>query len=393
MKETLIVRQLLTEVIQKGLSSPLRLLKSGEAETLSVYISEETGQRISGKSIREFVKNVLSQGERGSKPSLASLDILARYILEIDKDSVDDVSLVNYQSWFDYKKRIVVPSQNTSNLDVHKSRKKRRVYFYFLLAIPLILIFAFWGNDLTINSKEIFEENFNDLSDAELAKRGWFLQDPDPYYWNQRNLNNQSNDTSRYLTLFTLRGDNWVANEKPYIKNRLIRPINVEHKYEIEFDIKDFFPNQNFQQCGFMLMDDTLFDKDLLRVCITTSRYPRSRGEYFSLQALVFDNGTTSRPTEYSKPFFSLTYPNEAYDQMICHYSYMSIKLVCENKKIRILASYGENKAKSYSDRTKEFSIDFTPKYISLYASGPQITHPQPDTIPVMIDRVSIKSY
>ena len=60
-----------------------------------------------------------------------------------------------------------------------------------------------------------------------------------------------------YLTLFTLEGDNWPQpGREPVIRNLLVRPLSSDC-FDVDVRLTSFFPRQNWQQAGLLLLEDT----------------------------------------------------------------------------------------------------------------------------------------
>ena len=98
-----------------------------------------------------------------------------------------------------------------------------------------------------------FADDFDDVSAAALAERGWSVHSIDSAHWAQRGAK------PGHLTLFTLEGDNWPQpGRTPVIRNLLVRPLSTEC-FVVDLRLTSFFPRQNWQQAGILLLEDTTF--------------------------------------------------------------------------------------------------------------------------------------
>ena len=71
-----------------------------------------------------------------------------------------------------------------------------------------------------------------------------------------------------YLTLFTLEGDNWPQpGREPVIRNLLVRPLSSDC-FDVDVRLTSFFPRQNWQQAGLLLLEDTTLTGRSARVSI-----------------------------------------------------------------------------------------------------------------------------
>lgn len=380
-----IIKKLLEDVVKKGLSSSLSLLTYSEAETLSSVIKDAIGVTLSERSLRDFIKYSLGD-QNQSAPSLRSLDILARYLNGIkDRKSLDNNE---YMTWFSYKKKYLAtvssPNQKTHAEEKVNKPKQRFSFSYLLILVGLLSILAFYFIPFLFEQPQDFIEEFEDVSTKSLSEKGWFLQDPDSKFWSKRGSN------PGFLTLYTIKGDNWILPPgKPYIKNMLTRRVFLGDSYEIEFETRDFFPDQNFQQCGLFLMADSSFSDDLFRMCITVSR---STNNYFAIQTLIFEDGVPYRPKEFSHHIIiEPESNNDRFLERLTRISILSIKIKQEKQRCSIFMSTSkENLGAAYYKIIDNIPLEFKPKYISLYAAGSQIPEYPPDTIPVKIARIQI---
>jgi hypothetical protein len=316
-------------------------------------------------TIRNFFK-----GRHQPRPD--TLDILSGYVIG-DKDGP--------ATFADFEQACVRPQEEpqASPNRAIDFRISWRTLVFLLAAICVTIIGFFF-----MPSSEDFTEEFDDVSDEALRAKRWMLQDPDPDYWKLR-------DTAQgLLTLFTLRGDNWVGEgQQPFLKNRLTRRIYVGDSYEIEFELRSFFPTQNFQQCGIMLMADSSLSSEMLRVVVAYAEI-RDSLAYLKLQTARFEAGDTQRPMEYSWSF--VISPVDSYERYRPDFKYNVVRLKVEKGFIKLYTCFGRRYSSSLVERRNDIPMDFRPRYLSLYAAGSQFPFPQSDTIPAMFDRVSVRN-
>jgi hypothetical protein len=73
--------------------------------------------------------------------------------------------------------------------------------------------------------------------------------------------------------LFTLNGDNWPdPSSKPDIKNLLLREITTDC-FTAEIHLKDFIPDQEWQQAGILLLEDTSLTGKSIRLSLAYNDY------------------------------------------------------------------------------------------------------------------------
>ena len=106
-----IFKTLFREVCQKGFDFPLtKTLTETDSRLLSNKIFEKTGLVIGAKSLKNysfFVINSESKEAGNENPSVATLDTLARYVL--NAPYTDEIKRKNYEAhfpyWFQYRSR------------------------------------------------------------------------------------------------------------------------------------------------------------------------------------------------------------------------------------------------------------------------------------------------
>lgn len=151
----------------------------------------------------------------------------------------------HYPHWFLYKEQFNKRQKN--------SAQKRRFagVAVFGGSIAILVPFMFYFNPLRTKGAAEFSDNFKQVDGRALSSRGWFVKDKDKAHWDQRAA------AKGALSLYTLKGDTWPDPiYKPGIKNLLLRRIPYDC-FTTEVDIKGFIPNQEWQQAGILLLEDT----------------------------------------------------------------------------------------------------------------------------------------
>jgi hypothetical protein len=135
-------------------------------------------------------------------------------------------------------------------------------------------------------------DEFTDVSDTALKSRGWSVHVRDTAFWRQRSAK------PGHLTLFTLNGDNWPQpTHAPSITNLMVRRIPSEC-FLADLRLTSFFPTQNWQQAGIVLLEDSALVGRSLRLSLAyndfSGGFPQTRE--------VIIQGITSLGRESSKP-------------------------------------------------------------------------------------------
>ena len=247
-------------------------LTETESKLFCNQLLEKTGLVIGWKTVKNYAAFILdSSSAKEENPSVATLDTLARYVL--DAPYTDEIKRKNTEShypyWFQYKEQFYKTNAKTN------SKKLTAKLIAGVVVLILIIGFLIYFFPFTTLQATYFSDNFHSLNEDSLTANGWFIQNKDAAYWNKRN------DKPEYLTLYTLRGDNWPdSSYKPAIKNLLLRKINADC-FSTEIHLKDFVPQQNWQQAGILLLEDTAFAGKSVRLSLAyndfSGGYPTSR--------------------------------------------------------------------------------------------------------------------
>jgi hypothetical protein len=248
-------------------------LTETESHRLSVEIAESTGLEIGWKSLKNYSSFLLGRSGRVENPSVATLDTLARYVAGAPRtdEARRRTSERHYPYWYRVRDSLrderLARSPETSALSDETrpaavttssdrptpgSRPTRRtVVAAGTVALAVLLVLSFLALRQRGARAALFMDDFDDVSSAALAARGWSVHSLDSAHWTRRG------ERPGHLTLFTLEGDNWPQpGREPVIRNLLVRPLSSDC-FDVDVRLTAFFPRQNWQQAGLLLLEDT----------------------------------------------------------------------------------------------------------------------------------------
>lgn len=351
---------LFREAYQKCFGHPMaNPLSETESKLFSGKIFDQTGLVIGQKSIKNYSFYILNSSDgKGENPSVATLDTLARYVL--NAPYTDETQRKNKEShypyWFQYKDQFYKSSK--------KPVKKRRwvpvVIIFLVIALIAALIIILLPN--ADQKSESFTENFQSVAEDSLISRGWFVQSKDTGYWNRRD------DKPGHLTLFTLRGDNWPdSGEVPGIKNLLLRKISSDC-FTAEIRLTDFIPKQNWQQAGILIMEDTTFTGKTVRLSLMYNDFsggaPISRE--ILIQAFTALGKNFNKPEEIAnQPIFYLDSARQ--NITLINLQNSALKIEKQGKRFRFLYANGQMENSAFKELASR-EVDMKPKYIAIFA-------------------------
>jgi hypothetical protein len=331
-------------------------LSETESKLFSSKIFDQTGLVIGPKSIKNYSLYVLNPGGKVENPSVATMDTLARYVL--NAPYTDETQRKNKEShypyWFTYKNGFYKLSK--------KSNQRKYLYFVPVLVVIIVTIivaFLFFSSD---HKQKIFTDNFISLNEDSLSRRGWIVQSKDEGYWKKRNEQPGS------LTLFSLKGDNWPDSvNKSRIKNLLIRKISSDC-FTIEVHLAGFVPKQNWQQAGILLMEDTNFTGKSLRLSILyndfSGGFPKSRD--IIVQVIASQGKDFYKPEELAHQLvFKLDSANE--NVVTENLEHSALRIEKNGTKFRLLYANGSMANSAFKEVISK-DLDMKPKYIGLFA-------------------------
>jgi len=337
-----------------------KTLSETESKHFSNKIFDATGLVIGAKSLKNYSGYILSNEEtKQENPSAATLDTLARYVLEAPY--TDEVQRkekeAHYPYWFRYKSTLADSLKEKSVI------QPNRKYLFYVVVIIAILVSVFLLNEFFHSeTSKSFTENFQSLNDDTLQQHGWFVQSKDETWWNRRNENLPG------LTLFTLRGDNWPDSvNKPVIKNLLIRKIDADC-FSTEIHLENFIPGADWQQAGILLMEDTSFSGKSIRLSIAYNDYfgGFNKPNEIIIQGLNSGGKDFTRPEEIAHiPLFTMEHNPDSLINNNMRYS--ALRIEKNNDHFRFLYSSSPLQNFAFKEAfTKELGIK--PKYIGIFA-------------------------
>ena len=328
-----------------------------ESKLFSNKIFDQTGLVIGAKSLKNYSLYVLHPEENEENPSIATLDTLARFVL--DAPYTDEIQRKNKEShhpyWFQYKNQIF-----RSGKSAVTKKKYWWLLMFFVIALALILSVFFLATKN--EGKEAFTDEFNSLIEDSLKNKGWVIQSKEDTYWQRRN------ERAGMLTLFTLRGDNWPDSlNQPGIKNIVLREINA-NCFTTEVHLSGFVPQQNWQQAGLLLLEDTNFIGKSVRLSLVYNDYyggfPKSRE--IIVQAVVSGGKNVDKPEEITHQLvFKLDSTNEPLVRQNLLNSALRIEKL--GTKFRMLYANGSMANSAFKEIASR-EIDIRPRFIGLFA-------------------------
>lgn len=381
---------LFREAHQKCFSYELTTpLTESESNHLSSEIFEKTGLVLGWKSLKNYSHYILGMPQAKSEnPSTYTLDTLARYV--VDAPATDEPQRKrresHYPYWFRYKEAFYRSNQQEIEKPRRATPAKRPVVKFAVfmgLALIVILFIVISFRDRAKVAK--FTEDFDSVGEDSLVSRGWFVKSMDAEYWERRD------EKSSHLILFTLEGDNWPDSSRALnIKNLLLREIPFDC-FIAELHLTEFFPKQNWQQAGILLLEDTSFAGKSLRMSIGYNDF--SGG--FAATKEVIIQAITSLGSDFINPeeiaHHQIFVLEQATENLI-HENLENSALRIEKRgnKIRLLYSCGQMKNFAFKEVVKT-EFDIQPKYIAIFALKGFVSNS--DVIPVYIDFFSLTGY
>ena len=353
--DALAFAQLFKEAYQKCFGHAIKEpVSEAESKLFSNKIFDDTGLVIGPKSIKNYSIFILNPQGKEENPSVATLDTFARYIMnapytsEIQRKDKES----HYPYWFQYKNSF------------HRSRNpiKRKKLFLPILFLAIILAITSFLFVFKNHTQKSFTDNFHSLADDSLTNRGWFVLSREEAYWKKRN------EQPGYLTLFTLKGDNWPDSvNKPSIKNLFVRKISSDC-FVAEVHLSNFFPKQNWQQSGILLLEDTNFTGKSLRLSFSYNDFyggfPKSRE--IIIQAIASKGNYSDKPEELAHQLiFKLDSASENIISENLRHS--ALRIEKNGTKFRLLFANG-SMANSAFKEIINTDVDINPHFIGLFA-------------------------
>ena len=334
-------------------------LSETESRHFANKIYEDTGLVIGAKSIKNYSYYIVNVPDaKPENPSVSTLDTFARYVLgapytdEVQRKSKEG----HYPYWFQYKSSL----SGLGKKELPKARHSRK--YLILFAAVIIITVVILARMPAKEADKNFIANFHNVQEDSLAKDGWFVKAKDTSWWNRRS------DEPLHLTLYTLRGDNWPDSVyAPVIKNLLLRKISSDC-FTTEIHLNSFIPNQNWQQAGIILMEDTTFTGKAVRLSIAYNDFfgGFSRPKEIIIQGVSSGGDNFSKPEEIAHiPIFNI----DSGQETLLHNNLLNSALRIEknNKHFRFL--YSSSPIENFAFK-EAFSKDLAikPKYIGIFA-------------------------
>lgn len=358
-----------------ALSAPL---SETESKHFSNKILEETGLVIGAKSIKNYSIYILGKADaKPENPSIATLDTLARYVLQAPYISETDRknNQSHYPFWFQYRNQFAAemgnsPEKSSSehvknvsgNQPVSKKKKSINVYLIVVAVAIIIAIVAVFFFTKTGAGPEQFADNFKNVQEDSLASRGWFVQNRDEKWWERRG------EYPAHLMLFTLRGDNWADSANaPAIKNLLLRKVSSDC-FTTEIHLDNFMPLKRWQQAGILLLEDTTSSSRSLRLSLAYNDFfgGFDKPSEIIIQAISSQGNEANHPEEILHyPAFSLA---EEKDSIVrSNLQKSALKIEKTGNHFRFLYATGEVENFAFKELlSKELPIQ--PKYVAIFA-------------------------
>ena len=370
---------LFKEASQKCFGIPLKdPLTETESKLFSGKIFDQTGLVIGPESIKNYSVYVTNNSNgKYENPSVATLDTLARFVLNApytDESKRKDKES-HYPYWFQYK--------NQYHTSLKKPQRKKNRYYIFVLAGIIsfgALTWALLWNKKT-DAKE-FKDDFTAVSEDSLFNKGWFVGAKDEQYWSRRN------EQRGHLTLFTLKGDNWPDSlHTPSIQNLLLRK-NSSECFIAEIHLTRFIPNENWQQAGLLLLEDTNFEGKSLRLSLLyndfSGGFPKSNE--LIAQAIISKGNKLSKPEEIAhQVIFKLDSANR--DLVRQNLEHFALRIEKQGNQFRLLYANGMMTNSAFKE-ILSMDIDLSPQYIGLFALKGFVDNA--DNIPAAFDFFSL---
>ncbi|MFB9842887.1 hypothetical protein [Mucilaginibacter ginsenosidivorans] len=330
-----------------------------ESKLFCNKILDITGLSIGWKSVKNY--SIFIAGDASAKeenPSVATLDTLARYVLgapyttEIKRKTDEG----HYPYWFLYREKA------GGAVVITHPAKWRHNLLMSLGIIAVATTFIFWLS-IKLKKADVFTDNFAKVSASALSKNGWFLQDPDPVYWDKRAI------VRGQLSLYTLNGDNWPGTAKKQgIRNLLLRPVPYDC-FTAEVHLNNFVPREEWQQAGLLLLEDTTLTGKSIRLSIA---FNDNFGGYKKpaevlIQAITCLGNGFGKPEEIAhKPIF---FPDSAKANpvLLKFMQNSALRIEKQGNKFRFLYAGGETENGAFKEIVSQ-EFEMQPKYIGVFA-------------------------
>jgi hypothetical protein len=397
-------RRLFADAYRRCFSAELSApLTESESHRLSVDIAESTGLEIGWKSLKNYSSYLLGRASRVENPSVPTLDTLARYVAGAPRTDEEQrrARERDYSYWFRYRDqarrkesvttverpvdaRPTTPAGATGSTAERSAPARRPVAVAaaVIVALAAILLATLVTMRGRVRSSTLFADEFDDVSTPGLASRGWLVRDVEPVHWGERGV------TPGHLTLFTLAGDNWPhPGQQPGIRNLLVRHVSSDC-FDVDVRFTSFFPRQNWQQAGILLLEDTAFVGRSARMTIGyndfSGGFPSTRE--ILVQAITSRGRGSDQPEEI---VHDRLFVLDSTSEPLVRENLASSALRIEKREghLRLLHAVGSMKNAAFKeDRSTEF--DFRPAYVAVVAMKGFVD--RSTEMPVLLDAFSL---
>jgi hypothetical protein len=333
-------------------------LTETESKLFTNKIFDQTGLVIGPKSIKNYSFFILNSTEaKEENPSVATLDTMARYATDAPytNEIQRKIKENHYPYWFQYKDKFY--------RSLKKPTKRKWIMpALIIFSVIVVSIVSFIVINSKVVSQKPFTDNFNSVVDDTLSAHGWFIKSKDEQYWNKRN------DKPGYLTLYTLKGDNWPDSlNKPDIKNLLLRKISTDC-FTVEIHLSEFIPKQNWQQAGILLSEDTNFSKKSLRLSFLYNDFyggfPNKKD--IIIQAITSQGKDSDKPEEIIHQVV-FTIDSSVENLVKQNLQHAALRIEKHGKKFRLLFANGGFANTAFKELISK-DIDMNPQYVGLFA-------------------------
>ncbi|MBK7869271.1 MAG: hypothetical protein IPJ74_00630 [Saprospiraceae bacterium] len=338
--------------LNKALSEP-------ESKHLSNEIEDQTGLVIGWKSIKNYAAFVLKEApDKRVNPSIATLDTLARYVYEAPKTSENQrkKNEGHFPYWFRHREQYTNVAQNPV-----QTRSKKP---FLILGGSIFLILTILAILYFINPKQSnITEDFHSLDEHYFKDGNWFLVSKDALYWNRRD------ESPGQLTLFTLEGDNWPkTGEQSVIRNLLARKI-YDKCFSTEVHFSNFIPEQNWQQAGILLLEDTSYQGKSIRLSLSYNDFfggYNKPGEIIIQGIASYGKGYSNLEEIIHQTLFTLDQENN--NQIITdNLKNSALRIEKQGSEFRFLYSASPSENFSFKELAV-YEFDMDAKYVGIFA-------------------------
>jgi hypothetical protein len=385
-------------------------LTESESHRLSVDIAEATGLEIGWKTLKNYSHYLFGSSSRVENPSVPTLDTLARYVAGAPR--TDDERRRrherHYPYWVRYREGLRQgepaaideghdertgenPEKGRSQddldgglepIDRRSARRAPATRFAAVAAIAVAILAVVLLLRASASRagahRANFTDEFDDVSAAALAARGWTVLSLDSAHWARRGAE------PRHLTLFTLQGDNWPqAGRAPDIRNLLVRPLPSEC-FVVDARFTSFVPTANWQQAGILVLEDTALAGRSVRLSIGfndfSGGFPQTRE--------IIVQGITSLGRGADKPeeivHHRLFVIDSATEPLVRrNLESSALRIEKRGSHLRLLYSAGPMKNGAFKE-VSTATFEFRPAYVALFALKGFVS--QASDLPVRID-------